>query len=90
MPTGGSIDPEIKFDGYLQVHLCNGDEGYSRGGHDWTHRLCKIAGDARAIDGGQIFKHACKVGLEGVVSKVRDSRDRRQVSGRQPSIVTSH
>jgi bifunctional non-homologous end joining protein LigD len=26
------------------------------------------------IDGGEMFKHACKTGLEGVVSKVRDSR----------------
>ena len=26
------------------------------------------------IDGREMFKHACKTGLEGVVSKVRDSR----------------
>jgi bifunctional non-homologous end joining protein LigD len=26
------------------------------------------------LDGGEMFKHACKTGLEGVVSKVRDSR----------------
>src|SRR5436190_200189 len=26
------------------------------------------------VDGGEMFEHACKVGLEGVVSKVRDSR----------------
>jgi len=25
------------------------------------------------VDGGEMFKHACKTGLEGVVSKVRDS-----------------
>jgi bifunctional non-homologous end joining protein LigD len=25
------------------------------------------------IDGREIFKHACKTGLEGVASKVRDS-----------------
>jgi bifunctional non-homologous end joining protein LigD len=25
------------------------------------------------LDGGEMFAHACKVGLEGVVSKVRDS-----------------
>jgi bifunctional non-homologous end joining protein LigD len=31
------------------------------------------------VDGAQMFEHACKVGLEGVVSKVRDSR---YVSGR--------
>jgi bifunctional non-homologous end joining protein LigD len=27
-----------------------------------------------AVDGGEMYAHACKVGLEGVVSKVRDSR----------------
>ncbi len=26
------------------------------------------------VDGRDMFKHACKIGLEGVVSKVRDSR----------------
>ena len=26
------------------------------------------------VDGREMFKHACKSGLEGVVSKVRDSR----------------
>jgi hypothetical protein len=26
------------------------------------------------IDGKEMFAHACKIGLEGVVSKVRDSR----------------
>ena len=31
------------------------------------------------VDGPEMFAHACKVGLEGVVSKVRDSR---YVSGR--------
>jgi bifunctional non-homologous end joining protein LigD len=31
------------------------------------------------IDGGEMFKHACKTGLEGVVSKVRESK---YVSGR--------
>ena len=27
------------------------------------------------IDGPEMFTHACGIGLEGVVSKVRDSRD---------------
>ena len=31
------------------------------------------------VDGGEMYKHACKTGLEGVVSKVRD---RHYVSGR--------
>ena len=26
------------------------------------------------VDGPEMFKHACGIGLEGVVSKVRDSR----------------
>jgi bifunctional non-homologous end joining protein LigD len=26
------------------------------------------------VDGTEMYKHACSVGLEGVVSKVRDSR----------------
>jgi bifunctional non-homologous end joining protein LigD len=26
------------------------------------------------VEGGEMYRHACKVGLEGVVSKVRDSR----------------
>jgi bifunctional non-homologous end joining protein LigD len=26
------------------------------------------------VDGREIFTHACSMGLEGVVSKVRDSR----------------
>jgi bifunctional non-homologous end joining protein LigD len=35
--------------------------------------------DSFEVDGQEMFKHACKTGLEGVVSKVRDSR---YVSGR--------
>jgi bifunctional non-homologous end joining protein LigD len=35
--------------------------------------------DSFEVDGREMFKHACKTGLEGVVSKVRDSR---YVSGR--------
>ena len=35
--------------------------------------------DSFEIEGREMFSHACKVGLEGVVSKVRDSR---YVSGR--------
>jgi ATP-dependent DNA ligase len=36
---------------------------------------------ARAGDGIRLFKHACKLGLEGIVSKWKDSRYR---SGRSP------
>jgi bifunctional non-homologous end joining protein LigD len=30
--------------------------------------------DSFEVDGPQMFKHACGIGLEGVVSKVRDSQ----------------
>jgi bifunctional non-homologous end joining protein LigD len=36
------------------------------------------------VEGREMYAHACKVGLEGVVSKVRDSRD---ASGRSPHWV---
>ena len=36
-------------------------------------------GESFEIDGREMYKHACKTGLEGVVSKIRDSR---YVSGR--------
>jgi bifunctional non-homologous end joining protein LigD len=32
--------------------------------------------DSFEVDGPEMYQHACKVGLEGVVSKVRDSRYR--------------
>jgi hypothetical protein len=35
----------------------------------------------RAIDGATIFAHACRLGLEGIVSKRRDSRYRSGRSG---------
>jgi bifunctional non-homologous end joining protein LigD len=37
--------------------------------------------DDRAIDGATIFEHACRLGLEGIVSKRRDSRYRSGRSG---------
>jgi hypothetical protein len=43
------------------------------------HAGCALAdtdvqfSESSEIDGGEMFAHACKVGLEGVVSKVRDS-----------------
>ena len=37
-------------------------------------------------DGPLVFQHACKLGLEGIVSKRRDSRYR---SGRSPDWVKS-
>jgi bifunctional non-homologous end joining protein LigD len=33
-----------------------------------------LFGESFETDGAAIFKHACKMGLEGIVSKVRDSR----------------
>jgi ATP-dependent DNA ligase len=37
-------------------------------------------------DGPLVFQHACKIGLEGIVSKRRDSRYR---SGRSPDWIKS-
>jgi bifunctional non-homologous end joining protein LigD len=49
--------------------------------HDRKAQLKKLVAGADIqfsesfeVDGGEMFAHACKVGLEGVVSKVRDSR----------------
>ena len=33
-----------------------------------------IHSDSFEVDGPEMYAHACKVGLEGVISKVRDSR----------------
>ncbi len=39
------------------------------------------------VDGPKLFEHACKVGLEGVVSKVRDSAIRRGASMDRPLAI---
>jgi bifunctional non-homologous end joining protein LigD len=84
VPSGARWIHEIKFDGYrVQVHLANeAAKIFTRRGHDWTHRKAElkkiVAGtdiqfsESFEIDGQAMFAHACKLGLEGVVSKVRD------------------
>ena len=54
VPTGERWIHEIKFDGYrVQVHLANTEvKVFTRRGHDWTHRLAKIASDAWHISAG--------------------------------------
>jgi bifunctional non-homologous end joining protein LigD len=51
VPSGARWLHEIKFDGYrVQVHLKNSDaKVLTRRGHDWTHRMRKISGDAWRI-----------------------------------------
>jgi hypothetical protein len=50
--------------------------------------LARGAGPAlqRALDGPLVFAHACRLGLEGIVSKRKDSRYR---SGRSPDWIKS-
>jgi bifunctional non-homologous end joining protein LigD len=54
VPGGERWIHEIKFDGYrVQVHLVNeAVKVFTRRGHDWTHRLRKIADDAWHIAAG--------------------------------------
>jgi bifunctional non-homologous end joining protein LigD len=54
VPSADRWIHEIKFDGYrVQVHLANTEvKVFTRRGHDWTHRLQKIASDAWHIGAG--------------------------------------
>jgi len=54
VPGGDRWIHEIKFDGYrVQVHLRNAEiRVFTRRGHDWTHRLKKIAADAWHVGAG--------------------------------------
>ena len=71
--------------------ICCGDDGVPRFDliryrrHDadvflYTFDLIELNGD----DGAIVFAHACKMGLEGIVSKRRDSPYR---SGRSPRAI---
>jgi ATP-dependent DNA ligase len=75
LPSGSQWLHEIKHDGFriiarkkaAQVRL------YSRPGNDLSEHI--------EGDGPTVFAHACKMGLEGIVSKRKDSAYR---SGRSP------
>jgi ATP-dependent DNA ligase len=55
---------------------------YNRPGYDLSDRFPMIVEALVEHDGGEvIFRHACKLGLEGIVSKRKDSPYR---SGRSP------
>jgi len=73
LPSGSQWLHEIKHDGFRVIARKNGARVrlYSRPGNDLIHRFPLIV----------IFAHACKLGLEGIVSKRRDSSYR---SGRSP------
>jgi bifunctional non-homologous end joining protein LigD len=47
VPSGSRWIHEIKFDAYrVQIHLANeGVKIFTRRGHDWTHRIKKVAHD---------------------------------------------
>jgi bifunctional non-homologous end joining protein LigD len=78
LPSGDLWLHEIKHDGFriiarkkaAQVRL------YSRPGNDLSEHI--------EGDGPTVFAHACKMGLEGIVSKRKDSPYR---SGRSPDWV---
>jgi bifunctional non-homologous end joining protein LigD len=54
VPSGDRWIHEIKFDGHrVQVHLANTEvQVFTRRGHDWTHRLKKVASDVSHIGAG--------------------------------------
>jgi ATP-dependent DNA ligase len=69
---------EIKHDGFRVIARKDGARVrlYSRNGHDLAHRFALIVDAVAAlrsrsciIDGELVFRHACKMGLEGIVSK---------------------
>src|SRR2546421_481041 len=88
-PTGSAWLHEIKSDGYrAQVHLRDGKDLATRKQH-----LKKLLADAPHLflyadhleaEGEEVFAHACRMGLEGIVSKRRDAPSR---SGRQESWI---
>jgi bifunctional non-homologous end joining protein LigD len=72
VPTGERWIDEIKFDGYrVQVHLANeAAKIFIRRGHDWTHRIKKVAHDA-----WQIRANSALVDSEIVVPAVDGTTD---------------
>ena len=82
---------EIKYDGYRLIIQRDGKRVrlFTRNGHDWSHRYPLIM--ARRIDdlasfeqgeiGPELFRHACLMGLEGLIPKHRESAYR---AGRSP------
>jgi hypothetical protein len=76
-PSGGQWFHEIKFDGFRVIA---GKEGKRvKPGLRFTEHLDEE-------NGRLVFQHACKLGLEGIVSKRRDSS---YSSGRSPHWIKS-
>jgi ATP-dependent DNA ligase len=48
-------------------------DGIDAGGRGWTRSLPSGSEHLDEKDGPLVFAHACKMGLEGIVSKRRDS-----------------
>jgi ATP-dependent DNA ligase len=70
---------------------------FTRNGHDWTDRFPLIARTAAGLllnehinePGDVVFRHACKMGLEGIVSKrlgsrYRSGRSRHWIKSKNP------
>src|SRR5262249_16062663 len=85
LPSGSQWLHEIKHDGFRIIARKTGAQVrlYSRPGNDLTHRFRPGIrfNEHMEGDGPTVFAHACKLGLEGIVSKRKDSAYR---SGRSP------
>src|SRR5258706_10487912 len=90
LPSGSEWLHEIKHDGFRVIARKRGAQVRlsSRPGNDLTYRfplivetLARLRARSCIIDGEAVFRHACKLGLEGIVAKRKDSVYR---SGRSP------
>src|SRR5262245_43220209 len=77
LPSGSQWLHEIKHDGFRSIARKTGAQVrlYSRPGNDLTHRFRPGIrfNEHMEGDGPTVFAHACKLGLEGIVSKRKDS-----------------
>ena len=90
-PTGALWVHEIKHDGFRIIARKDGNRVrlYSRAGNDLTDRFPLIE-----ADGPTVFAHACKMGLEGIVSKrkgstYRSGRSRDWVKSKNPACAAA-
>jgi len=84
-PSGPGWVHEIKHDGFRMMvrRDAAGVRLLTRNGHDWSAaaQIGLQFNEHIAEPGDVVFRHACKMGLEGIVSKRLGSRYR---SGRSP------
>src|SRR5262249_17006435 len=94
-PSGPLWWHEIKHDGFRVIARKDGNRVrlYSRPGNDLSYRfplivetVARLFNEHIEADGPTVFAHACKMGLEGIVSKRKTSTYR---SGRSPDWLKS-